>query len=206
MPTGNGTNPGMNLEPRLVVEWQTPGDRLRAFEPTREEITRFAPLLADFYNDAYNRSMMANTVAMSTDDVVEHFEGLRRKGGRPFLLERDGAVLGDADLRHITAQTAEFAILIGQRSEQGRGMGTRFAILLHALAFRGLGLERIFISIIPANLPSQRLFAKLGYTRDDSPAARAFADDPTDLTLSMSRVTFENAYAPGLEGILWSLR
>ena len=179
MPTGNGTNPGMNLEPRLVVEWQTPGDRLRAFEPTREEIARVAPLLAAFYNDEYNRSMMANTVTMTTNEVVDHFEGLRRQGGRPFLLERDGVLLGDADLRHITAQTAEFAILIGQRPEQGRGMGTRFSILLHALAFRGLGLERIFISIIPANLPSQRLFAKIGYTRDDSPAARALVGGNT---------------------------
>jgi len=206
MPTRNGTNVGMNLEPRLIVDWQTPGDRLRAFEPTREEIARFSPLLAAFYNDDYNRSMMANTVAMTTDEVVEHFEGLRRKGGRPFLLERDGALLGDADLRHITAQTAEFAILIGQRPEQGKGIGTRFAILLHALAFRGLGLERIFVSIIPANLPSQRLFAKIGYTRDDSPAARAFADDPTDLTMSMGRATFDNAHAPTLDAIRWSLR
>jgi RimJ/RimL family protein N-acetyltransferase len=202
MPTGNR----MNLEPRLVVEWQTPGDLLRALEPTREEIARFAPTLAGFYNDEYNRSMMANTVAMTTDEVVEHFEGLRRKGGRPFLLERDGALLGDADLRHLTAQTAEFAILIGQRPEQGKGIGTRFTILLHALAFRGLGLERIFVSIIPANQPSQRLFAKIGYTSDDSQAARAFADDPTDISMSLARTTFEPAYAAAVEQIRWSLR
>ena len=70
----------------------------------------------------------------------------------------------------------------------------------------GLGLERIFVSIIPANLPSQRLFAKIGYARDDSPAARAFADDPTDLTLSMVRTTFEAAHAAALDEIRWSLR
>jgi RimJ/RimL family protein N-acetyltransferase len=194
----------MNLEPRLVAEWQA--DRLRAFEPTRDEIARLAPTLAGFYNDDYNRSMMANTVAMTPAEVIEHFEGLRRMGGRPFLLERDGALLGDADLRHITAKTAEFAILIGQRPEQGKGIGTRFAILLHALAFRGLGLERIFVSIIPANQPSQRLFAKIGYTADDGPAARAFADEPTDITLSIGRATFEAAHEAALEEIRWSLR
>jgi len=202
MAAGNG----MNLEPRLVVEWQSAGGHLRAFEPTREEVARFAPTLAGFYNDGYNRAMMANTVAMTTDDVVEHFEGLRRNGGRPFVLERDGDLLGDADLRHITAQTAEFAILVGQRPEQGKGIGTRFAILLHALAFRGLSLERILVSILPANVPSQRLFAKIGYTSDDSPAARKFADDPSDLTLSLSRATFEAAHAPALAEIRWSLR
>jgi RimJ/RimL family protein N-acetyltransferase len=194
----------MNLEPRLVAEWQV--ERLRAFEPTREEITRFSPALAGFYNDDYNRSMMANTVAMTTAEVIEHFEGLRHQGGRPFLLERDGVLLGDADLRHITAKTAEFAILIGQRPEQGKGIGTRFAILLHALAFRGLGLERIFVSIIPANQPSQRLFAKIGYSADDSPAARAFADDPTDITMSCSRAIFEAAHEAALQEIRWSLR
>jgi hypothetical protein len=50
------------------------------------------------------------------------------------------------------------------------------------------------------------LFTKIGYTRDDSPAARAFADDSTDLTLSMSRATFDNAHAPALDEIRWSLR
>jgi RimJ/RimL family protein N-acetyltransferase len=194
----------MNLEPRLVAEWQ--GHRLRAFEPTREEIAHLAPALAGFYNDDYNRSMMANTVVMTDGEVVEHFEGLRRQGGRPFLLERYGELLGDADLRHITAQTAEFAILIGQRAEQGKGIGTRFAILLHALAFHGLGLERIFVSIIPANQPSQRLFAKMGYTADESAVARAFADDPTDITMSLGRATFEAAHAAVLGEIRWSLR
>ena len=200
------TGKRMNLQPRLEVEWQSPGGRLRAFEPTREEIARFAPVLTGFYNDDYNRSMMANTVAMTADEVVEHFEGLRQHGGRPFVLECDDVLLGDADLRHLTAQTAEFAILIGKRPEQGKGIGTRFAILLHALAFRGLGLERIFVSIIPANLPSRRLFEKIGYTSDDSPAARAFADDPTDLTLSMTRTTFEMAHVAALDEIRWSLR
>jgi RimJ/RimL family protein N-acetyltransferase len=150
--------------------------------------------------------MMANTVAMTAAEVVEHYEGLRHKGGRPFLLERDGILLGDADLRHVTAKTAEFAILIGQRPEQGKGIGTRFALLLHALAFRGLGLGRIFVSIIPANQPSRRLFARIGYTVDDGPVARVFADDLTDITMSLDRETFEAAHAAALGEIRWSLR
>jgi RimJ/RimL family protein N-acetyltransferase len=196
----------MQSEPRLVVEWQTPENRLRAFEPTREETARWAPTLSNYYNDEYNRSMMANTVAMSPDDVVEHFELLWRAGTKAFLLERDGVLLGDADLRRITAKTAEFAILVGQRPEQGKGIGTRFSMMLHALAFRGLGLEQIVVSIIPANLPSLRLFAKLGYTHDDSPAARATIDDPSDVTLSLGRSNFESAHASALDHITWKVR
>jgi RimJ/RimL family protein N-acetyltransferase len=196
----------MQSEPRLVVEWRTLDDHLRAYEPTREETARWAPTLSAFYNDDYNRSMMANTVAMSADDVVEHFESLRHAGTKAFLLERNGELLGDADLRRITARSAEFAILVGQRPEQGKGIGTRFALMLHALAFRGLGLERIVVSIIPANLPSQRLFAKLGYQNDDSPAARATIDHPSDLTLSLGRAEFETAHASVLDQIAWTVR
>ncbi len=196
----------MQSEPRLVVEWQTLDDELRAYEPTREETARWAPTLSNYYNDEYNRSMMANTVAMSADDVVEHFDVLRHAGTKAFLLERDGVLVGDADLRRITGKTAEFAILVGQRPEQGKGIGTRFALMLHALAFRGLGLERVVVSIIPANLPSQRLFAKLGYQNDDSPAARATIDHPSDLTLSLGRADFESAHAAALEQIAWKVR
>lgn len=196
----------MNLEPRLVADWQTQVDHLRAYEPTREETARFAPMMATYYNDAYNRSMLSNTVAMSPDEVKEHFESLRRKGGKPFLLERNGVLIGDADLRHITPKTAEFAILIGQRTLQGKGLGTRFAILLHALAFQGLGLERFFISIIPTNLASQHMFAKLGYQRDDSPTARTFVDEASDFTYSISRTDFETAHASQLPQIRWALR
>jgi len=199
-------NSGMNVETRWVVEWRSACDFLRAYEPTREEIARFAPVLAGYYNDEYNRSMMANTVAMTADEVVEHFEGLQRAGGRPFVLERDGVLMGDADLRHLTARTAEFAILVGQRPEQGKGIGTRFALALHALAFCGLGLERIYISIVPANRPSQRLFAKLGYTGDDSREARAFTDEASDITLSLGRAEFAAAHAAALLEIHWSVR
>ena len=41
--------------------------------------------------------------------------------------------------------------------------------MLHAFGYDVLGLERIYISVIPANAASRRLFEKLGYQRDDSP-------------------------------------
>jgi len=196
----------MKPESRWEVTWLTQDGCLRAYEPTTEELASVAPALAAFYNDAYNRGMMANTVAMSTEEVIDHFTSLRRQGGRPFVLEREGGLAGDADLRHITPEAAEFAILIGQRPEQGKGLGTRFAILLHAFAFRALDLGRVFVSIIPANLPSQRLFAKLGYQRDDSAPARAFADHDSDLSLSLDRAGFEAMHAAALPQIHWTRR
>jgi RimJ/RimL family protein N-acetyltransferase len=250
----------MTGKPRWTGSWRTPDACLRAYTPTAQEVARFAPALAAFYNDAYNREMMSNTVAMSPDEVVEHFQSVRAAGGLPFLLEHDGELAGDADFRHLvdmetlegfpslpamvrgrqsrpaphatdmetlegfpslpamvrgrqsrpaphaTGRTAEFAILIGRRPQQSRGWGTRFALLLHALAFGqpGLGLERVFVSIIPANLPSQRLFAKLGYQPDRSPTARAFAEADSDLTLSLGRDAFASLHASALPEMVWT--
>jgi len=80
---GRGST-GMNREERWVATWQRRDGRLRAYEPTAEVIASTAPALAAFYNNEYNRSMMANTVAMSAAEVVEPFEWLRHDAGKPF--------------------------------------------------------------------------------------------------------------------------
>jgi len=91
--------------------------------------------------------------------------------------------------------------MVAARAAQGRGLGTRFAIMLHAYAFQTLGLARVFVAIVPANVASIRLFAKLGYAPDDSPRARDFADDETDLTFSVDRATFEARCADAIAAI-----
>jgi len=182
----------MSHAARWSVRWDGPEGLLEAREPTRPEVEAASASLSAWYNEAHNRSMMANEEEMDPGDVVEHFEGMWRGGGRNFLLYAQGRLMGDADLRHVDAatRTAEFAIMIGERTAQGRGFGTRFALMLHALAFERLGLERVYVSIIPSNQGSLRLFEKLGYTSDNSPAARAYIDEPDDLTLSFRRADF----------------
>ena len=92
--------------------------------------------------------------------------------------------MGDADFRNLEEGTGEFAIMIGGPASQGRGLGTRFGLMLHLFGYDVLGLERIYISVIPANAASRRLFERLGYQIDDSPEARQFIDEETDLTMS----------------------
>lgn len=172
--------------------WNATDGHLEAREPTAPEVQAVAARLASWYNDTHNRSMMANTCAMDEAEVCEHFAQVWQQGGRTFLLYAEGRLMGDADLRHIDPATrsAEFAILVGERQVQGRGFGTRFALMLHALAFTTLALERIYVAIIPANRGSLRLFEKLGYQRDDGPAARAYIDDDDDITMSFARDNF----------------
>jgi len=189
-----------------LVEWPSVDGLLRAFEPTTAELAAAAPALADAYNDAHNRAMMAHSADMTAVEVISHFATMRAQHGRPFLLELDGVLMGDADLRHIAGGAAEFAIMVGQRHKQGKGLGTRFTLMLHALAFRGLELTHLYVTIIPANHASQRLFEKIGYARDDSPTARAYIDEEEDLTFSMSKAAFEARHAPALTQVSWEVR
>jgi RimJ/RimL family protein N-acetyltransferase len=182
-------------ETRWSIEAPWAHGRLRAFEPTLTEIRAAAPLLAAFYNDRHNSAMLTNTRELTVAEVVETLQSLRAAGDRPFLLEQDGELMGDADFRNVAGAEAEFAILIGQRAQQSRGLGTRFAAMMHVVALRVLGLERIYAAVIPANVASRRMLEKLGYQVDQSPRAASFADAEDDIAMSIDRVQFERAHA-----------
>ena len=186
----------MAVKTRFLIELAEGGHRLLGCEPTRAEVAAAAPRLASFYNDPHNRTMLAHEEAMSVSDVVAHYRTLAFEGGRAFLLELDGLLVGDADLRHVDGEQAEVAILVGERAIQGKGLGTLFGVMLHAFAFRTLRLQRLYASIIPANAASLRLFGRLGYERDDSPAARRHIDEPDDVTLSLVATRFEELHGP----------
>lgn len=158
------------------------------------EVAAYAPRLSDYYNEPHNRTMLAHTQEMSIEDVIAHYRALRGEQGRPMVLLRDERLVGDADLRGIGGGHGELAVMIGDRSLQGQGLGTAFGIMAHALAFRVLGLTRTYVSILPGNAASRRLFQRLGYAIDDNPPARAIADDPSDITMSLARAGFEQAF------------
>jgi RimJ/RimL family protein N-acetyltransferase len=187
-----------------AVEWR--GDGLTAFEPTSAEIADASAGLACHYNDPHNRAMLGQDgQPFTAASVARYFQSFRAQGGRPFLLRLGGmgagALVGDGDLRNIRERAAEVAILIGDRAAQGRGLGTRSVTMLHAFAFEVLGLERLYISVLPTNRASRRLFEKLGHQLDDSPEARKHIDDESDLTFSVARAEFERRAADGLAHI-----
>src|SRR5690606_5617434 len=120
---------------RYQLEWTTPAGALVAIEPSLEEVEPIAARLAAAYTDPRNAPLLGHTAALSPADVIEHYRALIEEGARPLLLYRDGALAGDGDLRGIAGGAAELAFLIAEPAAQGRGLGTRFAIMIHALAF-----------------------------------------------------------------------
>ena len=105
-------------------------------------------------------------------------------------------------MRGIADGAAEFAFLIASPGAQGKGLGTRFATMIHAFAFARLDLARMYASIVPANVASRRVFEKLGYALDGSAAARAFADEDEDVVMAIDRATFERMHAAALAQIV----
>jgi len=182
------------------IQWKREQGVLRAFEPSADEVRTHAAALAAAYNEPYNRSMMGHG-EMSEQDVREHFAESAQAGGRLFLLELDGALMGDADFRNLETTQAEFAIMIGGRGSQGKGLGTQFALMLHAFAFRTLKLRKVYITVLHNNAASRRLFEKLGYRVDTSADIRAHVDDESDVAMSIGRAEFERIHEAALAQI-----
>jgi RimJ/RimL family protein N-acetyltransferase len=192
----------MISEIRWSVEAPWANGSLRIYEPTMGEVLAAAPLLAGYYNDSHNASMMTNTRDLTVAEVVETFESFWAAGDHPFLLERDGELMGDADFRHVEGAEAEFAILVGPRAQQSRGLGTRYAAMMHVVARRAFQFERIYATVIPANIASRRMLEKLGYRLDHSPRAASFAEADDDIGMSLELAEFERTHAGLFHGAI----
>lgn len=186
-----GRSGPLRFAPRVRFRIDWPTQDLHALEPTLAEVETHAAALAAGWNDPHNARLMAHTETFDPEAVVEHYAAMMAAGGRPFLLFAGGRLVGDADFRDLTAVAAEFAFMVASPAAQGKGLGTRFAIMLHRFAFTELGLERSYASIDPSNLGSRRVFEKLGFLVDASAEARAFADEPQDLVMSVTPAAFE---------------
>ncbi len=183
------------------IDWKTDAGQLAAIEPTVDEVATHAAQLAAGYNDPRNAELMGHEAALSPDDVVDHYEAAMEEGVRSFLLFVDGGFVGDGDLRGFDGDAAEFAFMIAAPNSQGKGLGTRFALMIHAFGFAQLGLGRIYASVVPHNVASRRVFEKMGYRLDESEEARSFADEPGDVTLVIDRETFDRNHAASLAQI-----
>jgi RimJ/RimL family protein N-acetyltransferase len=183
------------------ISWANGADVLEAREVRPSDVAPHAAELAAWYDEPHNRAMMSNSGGLTADDVMESIGELAAAGGRPFLLYRDGALVGDGDFRHVGKTEAEFAIMIGPRTAQGLGLGTRFSVMMHAFAFRVLALDVVYLSIVPDNVAGRRCYEKVGYEQDGSCPASRYADHVDDVTMSLPRARFEALHAAALAQI-----
>ena len=174
--------------------------------PSRVRPPAAIAALAAAYNDPHNAPLLGHTEDVDEDDVIAHYADVAEAGGRNFLVLADDQLVADGDLRKVGRGAAEFAFMVASPGAQGKGLGTRIATMIHAFGFHRLALDRIYASIIPGNAASRRVFEKLGYRIDDSPAAREYADDPGDVTMVIDRAAFERSHAQAMAEIEIAVR
>ena len=155
------------------------------------DVTPYAAELAGAYN--VNAALLGNTQPMTVADVFEHYAAL----AYPFVLLERGTLAGDGDLRGVDGGNAELAFMIAAVSAQGKGLGTRFAIMMQAFAFTRLGVERIYASVLPENAASRRVFEKLGYVVDTDSGY----GDAGDIVYRLDRSAFVERHARDLKAI-----
>ncbi len=78
------------------------------------------------------------------------------------------SLVGVCGLCHIDLinGSAEVSIYIGEEQERGRGIGWKVVERLKEVAFKSLGLHRIYAEIYMFNDPGIRLFAKCGFEHE----------------------------------------
>src|SRR2546426_1082291 len=88
-----------------------------------------------------------------------------------------------------------------QRSPRGaRGPARAGAPALRA-AVRVLRRDVVYLSVEPENVAGRRCYEKVGYVLDHSCPASRYADEPTDVTMSLTREAFERRHGDALEAI-----
>jgi RimJ/RimL family protein N-acetyltransferase len=192
--------------PHYQITWSTPGGSLLAIEPHPDEVEQHAAALTAAYNDPHNAPLLGHTERMSERDVAAYYASLANHGGRAFLVFRDGALVADGDLRNIARGTAEFAFMVAEVAEQGKGLGTRIATMIHMFAFNQLRLQRVYASIIPKNVASRRVFEKLGYRIETGPIALSYAEDHGDIVMVLDRPTFTRSHTLAMAEIQIAVR
>lgn len=106
------------------------------------------------------------------------------------MLEGEGHV-GNIRLSSINVihRRARVALLIGEKSVWGRGIGTAAIVTLSRHAFEDMKLHKLSAGIYANNLGSRRAFEKAGFSLEATLKDEAFADNQfVDIWL-MSRIS-----------------
>jgi len=88
----------------------------------------------------------------------------------------DGLLVGFVYLNDIDwfARTAEFGILIGERSRQARGIGQEALALVAGYAFETLNLNRLYLRVVAFNKRALRLYRAFGFVDEGIQREQAF--------------------------------
>lgn len=89
------------------------------------------------------------------------------------------------------SRVAEFAILIGDKSVRGKGVGRDATALMLEYGFRTLNLNRIWLRVTQTNSAAIRVYERLGFCREGVLRQAFFADGALQDVLVMGLLAKE---------------
>lgn len=111
----------------------------------------------------------------------------------------DGLHIGNTGLYHIDFlhRRAEFWVLIGDTSRQGRGAGSETTSLMRQWAFDHLNLHRLYLHVGSANSRARTMYASQGFVEEGVLREHYFIDGCYQDVIVMSQLRNEHGQEVG---------
>lgn len=147
---------------------------------TKEDI----PSKVEWVNDSENNRYLHYDLPLEIEKTEKWYDRASMRADRyDATILSDGVPVGLIGLLDIDQvnKKAEYYILVGDRGHKKSGVATAASRLILEYGFKSLGLNRIYLFTEVDNIPAQRLFEKVGFTRegvlrDDIMSHGRFAD------------------------------
>lgn len=140
------------------------------------------PAYREWFNDAeVCRYSSHHRFPKQDQDMRAYYEGVIKSRENLILAICDKETeehLGNIALENIHSvnQSAEFAVVIGEKKAWGKGIGTEAARLIVAHGFNDLNLHRIWMGTLADNIGMQRIALALGFQEEGRSREEEYKD------------------------------
>lgn len=154
------------------------GERVRLRAVEHEDVKKFF----EWVNDPEVTIGLSLYLPMSITDEEKWFERVsaRDQAEKPLAIELRGGenwrLIGNCaffDIDHV-ARSAEFGIMIGDKSTWNQGLGTETVYLLLRHGFETLNLNRIFLRVYADNPRAKHAYEKAGFVHEGTQREAVF--------------------------------
>ena len=143
--------------------WQDVKISIRKFERTD------IPKKVEWINNPENNQFLHYDIPISVEGTEKWFDSHINDTNRfDAVMEADGVSVGTIGLLGIDRKNskAEYYVAMGETSYKGKGVAKEASRLILQYGFEELGLNRIYLFTEIDNIAAQKLFEKVGFTRE----------------------------------------
>jgi RimJ/RimL family protein N-acetyltransferase len=127
--------------------------------------------LRKWSRDAEIRGLIGEVASMSKTDSEKFLEKVRADTERAWFMvvvKENDKVIGEAGLLRMDRAwlTTDVSVIVGEKTEWGKGYGTETIALLLNYAFRHLKFHRVAVGVVGFNERALRFWEKVGFMKE----------------------------------------